>query len=177
LFTLGNGSPERESRTMFTVERRTARLVEARVFRLATLADVDEYGQAFTPGMLAGRPTLLADHRPVAIYPQDVAAKMVDLFASLNRRWERAALVVAPTNATLLMQMQRVVRESQNPSRRVFTNAPEACRFLGEILSEAEVTRATQFLDEPVDSARMRVAADSIRRAPEERPASSRRGR
>src|SRR5690349_21805849 len=106
---MGLDPADREGRTFFTVERKTARLVEARVFRLATLADVEEYGRAFTPGILAGRPTLLADHRPVAIYPQEVATRMVELFTSLNRRWERAALVVAPTNATLLMQMQRVV--------------------------------------------------------------------
>lgn len=140
-------------RTVFTAERRVGRLVEARVFRLMTVADVEGYGRAFPRHMLHGQPILLADHRPVVIYPQEVVDKLIEIFRHLNRYWERVAILIAPTNATLQLQLQRAVRESQNPSRRVFTDGREACRFLGELLTPEELARAEAFLDESPPSA------------------------
>lgn len=139
---------------LFTLERRTGRVVEARIIKLANDEHADRYMRAFTPPLLRGRPILLADHRPVVIYTQSVAAKLIELFTSLNVHWERVAIVIAPTNATLTMQLSRVVRESANPSRRVFTDAAEACRFLAETLTGAEVSRARDFLDEFQDPPR-----------------------
>lgn len=141
----------------FTVERRTGRLVEARIFRLTTPAEVIDYGHAFTPALIAGRPVLLADHRPVAIYHQAVAAKLLETFNSFNRIWERVAIIIAPTNATLFLQFQRVVREARNPSRRIFTEPEEACDFIAETLQPLEMARASAFLDMPPKSARSKV--------------------
>lgn len=140
---------------VFTVERRVGRLVEARVFRLATAAEVGDYAHAFARHLSApsGRPLLVADHRSVVIYAQEVVDALIDLFRVMNRHWERVALIIAPTNATLSLQLQRVVRESRNPSRRLFTDAREACRFLGELLQPDELARADAFLDEGPSSA------------------------
>ena len=134
---------------MFTVNRRVGRLVEARVFRLADLADANRYAAAFGPAMgNVEQPVLCADHRPVAIYPPPVADRLVETFIGLNKHWERVAILVAPTNATLAMQLQRIVRESKNPSRRVFFEADEAHAFLGERLETAERARLGAFLAE-----------------------------
>jgi hypothetical protein len=133
---------------VFTVERRVGRLVEARVFRLMAVADVEQYGRAFPRHLLNGHPILLADHRPVVIYPQDVVDRLIEMFRGLNRSWERAAIMISSTNATLQLQLQRVVREAHNPSRRVFTDSREACRFLSETLTPEELARADAFLDE-----------------------------
>jgi len=134
---------------MFTISRRTGRLVEARVTALATVARVDAYAEGFTPVVrqVVGRPVLCADHRPVVIYSQPVADKLTDIFTALNTTWERVAILVAPTNATLSMQLGRIVRESANPSRRVFFDPVEAGRFLGEILDPSEQTRLRVFLE------------------------------
>ncbi len=135
---------------MFKITRRAGRLVEARVSALATVARADAYAEAFGPVVksLTVRPVLCADHRPVAIYSQPVADKLSGVFTSLNKTWERVAIIVAPTNATLAMQLQRIVRESQNPSRRVFFDSAEAARFLDEILDGAERVRLKAFLVE-----------------------------
>lgn len=134
---------------MFKVSRQTGRLVEARVTALANVARVDAYGQAFAPALLQiqGRPILCADHRPVVIYSQPVSDRLTEMFTSLNKTWERVAILVAPTNATLAMQLQRIVRESANPSRRVFFDPVEAVRFLSEILDPTERARLETFLD------------------------------
>jgi hypothetical protein len=134
---------------MFTVKRQVGRLFEARISRLAGAADVAGYAAAF--GSLLGQveqPVLCADHRPVAIYAPPVANALAELFNDMNKRWARVAIVVASTNATLAMQLQRIVRESRNPSRRVFFEAEEARVFLGEVLDVAEIARLRTFLGE-----------------------------
>ena len=134
---------------MFKISRQTGRLVEARVSTLANVARVDSYAEAFEPvvSQLAARPVLCADHRPVRIYSQPVADRLTDLFTSLNKTWERVAIIVASTNATLAMQLQRIVRESGNPSRRVFFDPTEAGHFVAEILDPAERSRLRAFLE------------------------------
>jgi hypothetical protein len=133
---------------MFTVERRVGRLCEARIRRLTEGADVDAYSAAFRP-MFTGmsRPVLCADHRPVLIYRPQVADALTALFQSLNSRWERVAILVAPTNATLAMQMMRIVRESANTSRNVFFDRAEAAQFLAPVLDDLERDRLGVFLD------------------------------
>ncbi len=140
---------------MFTVDRRTGRLIEARVFSMTGPEDVRAYANAFAPFIAqvpesgAGKgPILCADHRLVAIYPPPVADGLVSLFSSLNATWERVAIIAAPTNATLVMQLQRIVRESSNTSRRVFLEPREAASFLGDALSPSEFMRLRAFLDE-----------------------------
>ena len=128
------------------------RLVEARVFNLRTVADVDQYTAAFSPDLLkVGDPVLCADHRPVVIYPPDVADRLVRLFKTMNSRLYRVAILVSRSNATLVMQLQRIVRESANPSRRVFFDAVEAEQFLTPVLQTSERARLHVFLNETND--------------------------
>jgi hypothetical protein len=133
---------------MFTVQRNVGKLFEARVFRLATLADLEQYSHAFARARSEGELVLCADHRPVAIYPPAVADRLVALFKVMNVHWQRVAVLVARSNATLAMQLQRIVRESGNPSRRVFFDAADANRFLAEVLDEKERARLSAFLEE-----------------------------
>jgi hypothetical protein len=135
---------------MFSVDRRARRLFEARVFELTDLAAVDRYATAFAAAADVPRPVLCADHRPVKIYAPPVADALVKLFRTLNARWHRVAILVARTNATLAMQLQRIVRESANPSRSVFYEADDATKFLDPELDAAERERLRAFLSEPL---------------------------
>ncbi|APR87295.1 hypothetical protein A7982_12644 [Minicystis rosea] len=141
---------------MFKVNRHIGRVIEARIFRLADVEAVARYGVALGRAIeKTDRPVLCADHRPVAIYAPPVADQLVAMFTDLNKHWERVAILVANTNATLAMQLQRIVRSSNNPSRRVFFDADEARNFLGETLDAQERARVATFLtekDSPPDS-------------------------
>lgn len=136
----------------FTIETRVGRLIEARVFRLVTRGDADAYSDALAvevrrhPGGRA--PVLVADHRPVPVYPQAAADRLIELFQDMNSRLERIAIIVAPTNATILLQLERIVREARFPNRRVFRAKELAVEHLGGALGPAELTRARAFLDE-----------------------------
>ncbi|NUO51714.1 MAG: hypothetical protein HOV80_22900 [Polyangiaceae bacterium] len=74
------------------------------------------------------------------VYSPPVADKLTELFRKMNSVLARVAILVAPSNATLLMQLGRIVREAANPSRKIFTDAPQARRFLDEVL-DAEARR------------------------------------
>jgi hypothetical protein len=135
---------------MFTVESRTGRLLEARVESLKTVERAAAYSDALArvvkraPG---NEPMILcADHRAVVVYPQPVADKLAALFGAMNQRLARIALLVAPTNATLTMQLGRIVREANNPDRRVFLIPAEAEAFLGDVLTGPERARLARFL-------------------------------
>ncbi len=134
---------------MFTVERKVGRVIEARIDALGTRADADAYSAALGRLALAAadlRPVLCADHRRVVVYSQPVSDRLAELFAQMNSRLARVAILVAPTNHTLHLQLQRIVREAGFASRRVFTDAPAARAFLGEGLGPEERARLDAFL-------------------------------
>ena len=143
----------------YTIETRVGRLIEARVFGLRTRDEADDYSRALGLHVLRmpkeTSPVLCADHRPVQIYPQAAADRLVELFTRMNARLERVAIVVARTNATLVLQLERMVREAAFPSRKVFFVADDAAGHLSLALTPKELERARGFLDEyPVRSGR-----------------------
>ena len=134
---------------MFTVEIQAGGLFEARVRQLKTAEHALAYARSLgdVVRQSSGRALVLcADHRPVVVYSQPVADQLAALFGDMNSVLTRIAVLVAPTNATLRMQLERVVREAQNPSRRVFQIAADAETFLGEELDPRERARLKLFL-------------------------------
>ena len=133
----------------FTIETHVGRLIEARVFGLSTREHADEYSEALAREVRrhAGKsPVLCADHRPVAIYPQAAADRLVALFQRMNTSLERVAILVEPTNATILLQLERIVREASFSNRRVFKSAELALEHLAAGLDVTELARARAFL-------------------------------
>lgn len=141
--------------TRFRIENRAGKLIEARVFRLSTVDEADEYGQAVIDavakrGAGAQVPVLCADHRSAAIYPPPVADRLVQLFRPNNSRFERIAILVSEQNATLLMQLERLTREAGFERRKVFRRPDGALAHLSASLDAAELARARSFLEETV---------------------------
>jgi hypothetical protein len=136
----------------YVVQNRVRRLVEARVFGLATREEVDAYSRDIGIQVMRVpremRPVLCADHRPVGIYPAAAADRLVELFTQMNTRLERVAIIVARSNATLAMQLNRIVREAKYTARRVVHTAEEAHAHLAPVLEPDELARMREFLDE-----------------------------
>jgi hypothetical protein len=134
----------------YRVERRAGRLIEAKVFGLRTREDADEYGAAIVAAVRAhsGKeaPVLCADHREVVIYPQPAADRLVELFRPNNSRFERIAILVAATNVTITMQLDRLAREAGFENRRVFREPAGALAHLAGGLDKTELARARAFL-------------------------------
>jgi hypothetical protein len=136
----------------FTIALRQGRFLEARVFSLRTPVEASAYSKAIAAEIaklpMSIRPVLCADHRPVVIYSEEVANELGELFSSMNARLERVAIVVAPTNATLTLQLQRIVREARFENRRVFHDPEQAIAHLAVALDARESARARAFLGE-----------------------------
>lgn len=135
---------------MFVVEKGVGRVVHARIQGLADADEVERYRLSFQPHFKAAEangtvPILWADHRPVRIYTQPVADAIARMFESLNVHWLRVAILVASSNATLAMQLQRIARESNNPSRQVFFEPDRAFAFLAEVLRPDELDGVKAF--------------------------------
>lgn len=135
----------------YTIEVRAGRLIEARVFALRSREDADAYSQALGLQVLKlanVSPILCADHRPVVIYTQEVADRLTELFLQMNSRLERVAILVARSNATLGMQLARIVREAANLGRKLCFDSLEAQAHLAPIFDPSELARMREFLDE-----------------------------
>ncbi|NUP12583.1 MAG: hypothetical protein HOW73_41595 [Polyangiaceae bacterium] len=137
---------------MFHLEVRQGRLLEARVHSLTTLEDARAYTADLVriTGTSSEPLVLCADHRRVRIYSQVVSDELASLFGKMNSRLERVVVIVSRSNATLALQLERIVREAHNPMRHVYYDVPPAIEFLRGSLGPAEVARATVFLNEPL---------------------------
>jgi hypothetical protein len=145
-------SPTPKQNPDYTLECRAGRLIEARIFRLRVAEDANGYAAALASRVARVPATsgavLFADHRAVVVYTQPVADRLGELFANMNARLERVAILVAPTNATLLFQLDRLVRGAANPSRRVFQVPEAALDHLAGALDATERARAQAFVSE-----------------------------
>lgn len=137
---------------LFKVEVRVGRLVEARVFSLKSPEDVVAYHaeilDAIQRASRRKQAVLVADHRPVKVYSQPVAAQLVEAFKKNNALVERAASIVSSNSATMLLQFDRLIRESNNEHRKVFRDEASALAFLRAALGEQERERAAAFIHE-----------------------------
>lgn len=137
---------------MFSVHIQQGRLIEGRVYSLADHAEATAYSVELTRCVQATTRSLVlcADHRRVAIYSQPVADELARLFGVMNKRLERVAVLVSRSNATLALQLERIVREAKNPNRRVFYDVEPAIDHLALALDNLELQRARTFLADPL---------------------------
>lgn len=135
----------------FTVVRQTGRLVEARIFSLWAETDAVDYAhklELVVRTLAPQRPILLADHRPVRVYPTTVADRLIELFTNMNLSLERVAIMVSPGNVPLTLQLQRLVDNAENSRRKLFSSPADALVHLSPSLDPAERARAEAFLGE-----------------------------
>lgn len=135
----------------FRVECQGGRLVEARIWRLASVEDVDAYSEQVIEQAQASRsgPVLCADHRRANVYAPAVADRLALAFKPNNHRFERIAILVSTENAMLIMQLQRLTREAGSDRRKVFLQPDDALEHLALTLEAEDLTRARAFLERP----------------------------
>lgn len=137
--------------TVYTVECRVGRLIEARLVSLRSVDEVIAFEQAMAAAFAraGARSVICADWRQANVMPPDVAARLRDLLTHGNAHLERSAVLLAREHATFNLQVERVVREAASPDRRTFRDPSPMLAWLDEILTPAERARARTFLGEP----------------------------
>ena len=89
---------------------------------------------------------VVADWRAVQIMSPEMAARALQMLAGVNQRVTRSALLTQPANATMNMQILRLIQEAENVHRRPFASPHSLYRWLSEVLTEPESRRLTEFL-------------------------------
>jgi len=138
---------------VFTVQRHVGRLIEVHIDAFAAPHDVEACAGAVRSaiaGVKDKRPVICADYRSVAIFAPGVADIMVRIFTDIDARVERAAMLLPEKNATLTLQIERIVRETHDPNRRAFSAPLPLAHWLGDILVAAEKRRLGVFLNSPL---------------------------
>lgn len=145
---------------MYTVAVVAGRVLEARVFGLRTLEDVNRYehdirlATAGHTGQLIGVCDLRAADHAGEIFAPDVADAVLGLLTRTSPRMEKSAILLPRGAATFHLQMDRLVRESKHPGRRAFREAADLKAWLSGSLTPAERERLERFLSEDLQAAR-----------------------
>jgi hypothetical protein len=89
-----------------------------------------------------GTPVVIAaDWRACKLFSPPVAERALKMLSASGTRVERSGILHSPLQSTSVLQVMRLVREANFPARRVFTEAAEMERWLGELLTAAESER------------------------------------
>jgi hypothetical protein len=126
--------------TPFFARLRGSRIVELQVRRLAEVGDVESLNAEVREALARAGPgaVICGDYRSAAPVSREVAHGWARAMRVNNREIVRSGLLLDPANTMFNLQIERVVRCSVNPARRVFDDMATLCDWLGVALSDSE---------------------------------------
>jgi hypothetical protein len=134
---------------MYSADVRIGRLVEARLFTLESVDEVTQFEAVMRDAFsrTGGKKAVIcADWRQANVLRPEVADRLTGLLTRGNPFLERSAVLLAQEHATFNLQVERLVRESNNPARKTFRSVETLQSWLDEILDPAEQLRVRDFL-------------------------------
>lgn len=88
----------------------------------------------------------IVDWRRCPIMSPDCAEYLVRKMASVNDTTDRSATVAPPDAPSSVLQFARLIRDSRNPNRRMFSEEEAAVEWLSEVLTPEERQRLRRFV-------------------------------
>lgn len=127
---------------------RAGRLVQIRVRRLADLADVERLDDAVGSALRAAGPgaSICADYRSTLPLSPAVAKAWVNVMRGTNGALARSAVLIDPRNTLFNLQIERIVRCTANPARRIFQDIARLGEWMAGVLEEPERAAVGTFL-------------------------------
>jgi hypothetical protein len=127
---------------------RTGRLIQLRVRRLVDVADVGLLEAAVASALQQAGPaaTICADYRAASPLPPEVTKAWARAMRNTNGALARSALLIDPGNSLFNLQIERIVKCSANPARRVFPERGEMQRWIAVVLEDREREAVGAFL-------------------------------
>jgi hypothetical protein len=98
---------------------------------------------------IGGPVVICADLTEARTFAAETAAQFVALMKADNPKLERSALLLSEASATLVLQIERMVREAASPARRVFLDRQLLRGWLHLVLSQDEGVALEEFLAAP----------------------------
>lgn len=87
------------------------------------------------------------DLRRAHVFPQTVAEGFIHILSDNNPKLGRSAVLINPS-AVFALQVERAIREADNPMRRAFREPAMLEAWLDEALDRVEQKRLHEFLQE-----------------------------
>jgi hypothetical protein len=97
-------------------------------------------------GAIDGSVVICADLTAARTFSPETTERFVALMRSDNPKLERGALLLDPQAATVGLQVERMVREANLPTRRTFRDRAELRAWLAPLLNPAEQAALAEFL-------------------------------
>ena len=132
---------------MYHVENHAGRLIEVKLASPLTLEEVHQFVQKHLetmhkiPGKYIGVVNLLEAY----VFPPAVAEGLAKLLSGAASHVERTALLIGES-AIFGLQVERVIRDANNPNRRAFRDAHELVAWLSEVMTPAEARQLHHFV-------------------------------
>lgn len=134
---------------MYKVDNHVGRLVEVRLASPLDVSDVQRFVQDMTAVMekVKGKYVGVVDMLDAYVFPANVADMLSKLLSGAATRVERTAMLIG-NSAVFGLQVERVIRDANNPNRRVFRITRELTSWLNEVLTPAERARLERYAEE-----------------------------
>jgi hypothetical protein len=131
----------------WTIER-PGRLLLARWMRLPDLAAAEAYRGAIFAAMQQDPSSVIvcADWRTGSVLSPEASEVLLGMLTGRSTQITRSAILLSPGKAIFDMQVERLVRQAGHPQRRTFRDVDEQLAYLSEVLTNAELERASSFL-------------------------------
>lgn len=140
---------------MNTAAVRVGRLLEIRALSYKSAADVTALFKTIAVEMarvpIGVQLVAVTDWRHCPVMSSDAAEEALVAMTKNNPRVLRSGALASHESPIAVLQFLRLVRESRHESRRLFFDEDELTRWLGEVLTDAEKARLTEFLREPIE--------------------------
>jgi hypothetical protein len=129
------------------MENGVGRLIEVRIASPIEPQEVVDFKATLGGilGKMSGRVLIAVDLLRANVFGPEVATGFGAIMRSDNPRVERSALLVGE-GALFSMQIERLVREAENPARRTFRSDVAMAKWLGEVATPPELERLQRFL-------------------------------
>lgn len=131
---------------MWSIDRRVGKLVEIRIWSPVTLEETVPWGVAHDSlvSKIEGPYVCLVDLTDATVFPQDVVEGYVKTMKNETDLVRTGTIL--NKSPTFGMQIQRMIREANNPNRRAFRDPKELFDWLSEVLDEKERARLRELL-------------------------------
>ncbi|MGI5860729.1 MAG: hypothetical protein ACOX6T_01585 [Myxococcales bacterium] len=125
---------------MLEVTRLEGHLVLVKVVSPVTLDEIAQADQRMRDlaREAGGKVLIAADYRQTKLLNQTEADALLAMFRRHNEGIEPSAVLVSSESAMAVLQMSRVIKQANLPTRRAFKVAAELVEWLGDAASGSE---------------------------------------
>ncbi len=125
---------------MLQVRHRHGRVVTVHGASPLSLDDIAGADRDMRAAHLLARDKVVicADYREMKLLGPTEAKAMISMFGLFNEFIERSAILSSSQSALAVLQLVRILREANNPTRKAFDDPAELRAWLAEILTPDE---------------------------------------